>query len=565
MISKSLYLKICAPLITVFGLVVVAILVYVPKITMESAVDSAIVTAISTVRQYKVIRKYYTNNVVKKVLAGSNMKPHSEHKGDATKIPLPATFIHDLSAEFTEQGIMNLKLYSELPFPNRSDRKLDQFGKEAWNTLKQDPGKVFSRMEKINGEEVMRVAIADTMSAEGCVNCHNSHPDTPKTDWKLGDLRGVLEVQVPIDGLLAIGSSVSSKISGLVIVTLLFSLALLMGLFRRLVSARLKEVTVALREIADGDGDLSQRLPVGSDDEIGKITRMFNHFVGQLEISLQQIGTEVRQLVSTADGLKSIADHSQEGVVHQQQEIENVSAAMEEMTSSAREVASLAVNTTSQAENTETETKNGRSVVLENVHSVENLSEEIGRASDAVSSLATDSQNIGGVLDVIRDIADQTNLLALNAAIEAARAGEQGRGFAVVADEVRTLASRTQASTEEIQEMISELQAGAKKAVNSIERGNESIQASLDQAGRTNEVIATIADSISNIRDLNTQIATSAEEQTATSEEMDGNLRSIANISRNSTESSENLISSADEISQVVGKINNQLSRFTGG
>lgn len=155
--------RLFAPLIIIFAVVIVILVMYVPKVTRDLAVDSAIVSATSTVQQYKAIRGYYTQNIIKKILAGEEFKPHYEHKNTANNIPLPATFIHDISKEFSNKGIVTIKLYSPYPFPNRNNRKLDEFGQRAWNALTKSPKSTYSDLETLNGKETVKVALADTM------------------------------------------------------------------------------------------------------------------------------------------------------------------------------------------------------------------------------------------------------------------------------------------------------------------------------------------------------------------------------------------------------------------
>ena len=561
--KNKLSTRLFTPLVIIFIIIFILLAFYVPNITRENAINSAIESAESTVKQYKTIRGYYTKNIIKKILPIANISPDYDHKDNPNKIPLPATFIHELGEEFNNKGIMSLKLYSPFPFPNRSNRILDEFGKKAWQALNKDPSKSFAAAETIDNKQVVRVALADTMSQQGCVNCHNSHPNTPKNDWQLNDVRGVLEVQVPIASQLASASKLNITIALLVSFALLVTVALLFFMFRNLISNRLRRVSTALEDIADGDGDLSQRLDESPRDEIGSVSSAFNHFISQLETVLIDINQQVTQLSKTTQSMQGITQETQAGALNQQALADQVANAMNDMKASTQEMAEIAASTAENSQHAQHESAKSQEIIQQNIQSIDELSMMIKQASDVVGQLETDSQNIGGVLDVIRGIADQTNLLALNAAIEAARAGEQGRGFAVVADEVRTLASRTQQSTEEINKMIIQLQDGAKSAVETIHQGDSSIENSTEKASKTNEIINAMSKLIDAIQAQNEQLATAAEQQAAVSNEINQNVDTIKAVSTTTNESSQQLLSMAEEINQAVNAINSQLQKFT--
>ena len=318
----------------------------------------------------------------------------------------------------------------------------------------------------------------------------------------------------------------------------------------------------ALRDIAEGEGDLTQRLPVTSQDEVGQLARWFNTFIERVHEIISDFSVTATELNGNATRLSDTAKETERGVVSQQAEIQQVVTAVREMAAVVEDVAHNVTQTADNAEQADTEAGEGNRVVTATMGQIESLSRDINAASEVIDKLQQETDNIGSVLDVIRGIAEQTNLLALNAAIEAARAGEQGRGFAVVADEVRTLASRTQTSTQEIQEMIERLQGGAREAVQMMEKGTAQAGESVTQAEAASRSLDAITEGVSSIKDKTNQMASASEEQSAATREIESNMNNIADAARQTSEGSVEIASSTAALAQMAAKMESIVKQF---
>ncbi|CCU72205.1 methyl-accepting chemotaxis protein [Thalassolituus oleivorans] len=269
----------------------------------------------------------------------------------------------------------------------------------------------------------------------------------------------------------------------------------------------------SLKDIASGEGDLTRRIEKTSQDEIGDVVDWFNQFVDKLHRSIGEVVRSTRPLASVSADLGSLTNETSQITERQSLAAEQVSGVVEEMVGSVKAVSLNASSAAKAAQEADSTAKQGRAIVNETVKSINSLAGEVERASEVIRQLESDTANVGSILDVIKGIAEQTNLLALNAAIEAARAGEQGRGFAVVADEVRTLASRTQDSTQEIQTVIEQLQAAARSAVDVMSSSKERAQTSVNQAAKTDESLQAITEKVESITAMNNQIAAATDRQ----------------------------------------------------
>ena len=333
-------------------------------------------------------------------------------------------------------------------------------------------------------------------------------------------------------------------------------------LISAMISKNLNAAVEAMRDVAEGEGDLTKRLKVKGNDEIAQLSTAFNTFSAKVADLVSEVAEVSTQLSTASSEMNELAGKTQQAMVLQLEKVDNVSASMTEIS---RQVDDISQSTEKAAEisrQTDEESAEGKRIVNESIHIVTKLKQDFEGATTTVKVVEDDAESIGSVLDVIQGIAEQTNLLALNAAIEAARAGEQGRGFAVVADEVRTLASRTQDSTLEIKTIIDRLQSGSSKAVQVMMNGTEQVQSSVDSTDMVGASLEKISLSVAKINAMNSQIAAATEEHLSVSTQVNQGVNDISSVAQTASEDVEQMTSSSEGVAKLTEKLQSLVGQF---
>jgi methyl-accepting chemotaxis protein len=575
--QHSLAWRLIIPIPAAITVAIVLAWALVPPAITRSAVDEAIRSSLQTAAQFKIVRGYYSENVVNKLVKQGLVTATFDHKADSKAIPLPATMMHDLGALLAGKAT-TVNLYSAYPFPNRKDRRLDEFQRQAWEFLTANPAATFSRTEERDGGQVVRVAVADTMSAQSCINCHNTSPLSPKTDWKIGDVRGVLEIDSTIERQVADGTVLSRWIvAGAAGIGLTLFVILLLA--TRSVIRPLRAMAARMGKLAAKDFTV-QSPGLGRRDEIGEMARAVEVFrTSGLEVERmrsEQAAQEIRAAQERKVTMHKLADEF-EAVVGKI--VGSVSSASTDLEATAGTLARTA-ETTQQLTGTVAEASGAASANVDSAataadqmfasvnvisrHVQESSSianqavEQAKKTDERIVKLSDAANRIGDVVRLINDVAEQTNLLALNATIEAARAGEAGKGFAVVAHEVKALATQTAKATGDIGVQIAAMQTATKESVGAIKEIGNTV-------ARISEIARTIAAAVEEQGTATQGIASNVREAARGTAEL---TTSIIDVNRGASDTgaaSAQVFASAQSLSRESRRLNAEVDRFLTG
>ncbi|PTD97020.1 methyl-accepting chemotaxis protein [Pseudothauera lacus] len=517
-------------------------------------------TAAAMIEGARNARQFYVRAIVPKAAAQGLQLTH-DYDGDPHGIPLPASMMRALAEMGGDGGATALRLYSDAPFAFRNDAlaRIDDFGRAALAQLRSNPAATYTRVDTLHGRPVLRLARADVMTEANCVDCHNAHPDSPRRDWKIGDVRGVIEASVPLDSLAA-------RIHGPALRTLATSLLLSAALFGLLwfivgqQNRRLQRVCEVTRQIAGGE--LRTHVPPGKGDEIGSVFNNLQIMRNRLYEIAFEMNHGAGRLASAASDLVDASSSTASGAVRQSSAAATMAATIEQLSVSIDHLEESAVTAHESTSAAGDAAHAGARVVHDAAGQISRIAEAVSHAADSLGALKGISIEISNIVATIKEIAEQTNLLALNAAIEAARAGESGRGFAVVADEVRKLAERTAAATVVIGDMVAQIQARTGNAVGEMETGVTRVDEGVHAAHGAGRSVADIQHRTEEAVEAVRQIRATLKEQSTAAREVARTVEEIAQMAERNAASSEQSHGASLQVSEIARTVERLAGQF---
>ena len=512
------------------SLVIVGGILAVVSHTRSQTVEQAgLTTGRAVANQVVTLRSFYTAEIASRAKK-AGMQLGADYAQREGTLPLPATLVKALGEHIAKQYPgTDVRLLSRYPFPNRGETKLDAFQTQALGALEKDPATPQQRVEDVNGRLSVRYAVADVMT-EGCVACHNSHPQSPKSDWQVGDVRGIVEVVVPVDQVDRSISRSAMTLGALVVASFGALGLLVVVLTRHVVRRPLREAAQMMERVADGDLTVQPRS--GSDDEVGRL-------FGSLESMIDKLRCTVGRVRDSAESIQVASSEVASGNA-------DLSRRTEVAASNLQQTASSMAQLTGSVTQTADSARTAHQLVSSAPSAAARGGEVVSQVVSTMDEINSSSKRIADIIGAIDGIAFQTNILALNAAVEAARAGEQGRGFAVVAGEVRGLAQRSAEAAKEIKALIG-------TSVDKVETGSKLVQ----DAGTTmDEIVASVrrvSDIIGEITAASTEQSSGIGQVNTAVTQLDQMTQQNAALVEQSAAAAESLKEQAQALTRAVG------------
>lgn len=505
-------------------------------------------------------RSFYSQEILPKARQAGLDPSHAFH-GDPKALPLPASFMRAMGEMSAGASTGNLRLYSDAPFRFRrvDEVRLDAFEQEALAALRANPSGSFGRLEFVEGKPVYRFARADVMSDASCVSCHNSHPDSPRTDWKIGDVRGVIQATVPLSALSNEITDIYTRAAGVMLVIG----TLMVALFWWLVGGQGKRIG-RLAHIAEqiAGGNLKVEVPAGKRDEIGSVFNKLQIMRNKLYEIAFELSRGAESLTASTRELATASSVTAEGAIRQSETASSIAATVEQLSASIDHLTASAREAHAKSADAGEAAAVGARVVHAAATEISGIAKAVQQSSEKVSGLQAVSSEIGSIVSAIREIADQTNLLALNAAIEAARAGESGRGFAVVADEVRKLAERTATATNEISSMVGRIQTQTAEAVDDMRAGVARVDKGVHAAHDAGDSVMSIREKAVQAGASTQDMLVALQQQAAAAHEVAQRVEDIATAAERGAASSEESSAATQQIAERSVRIQQLAAQF---
>ena len=504
--------------------------------------------------QSETTRRYIDRFYVQKVQGAHGdrrLSATTDHVGDPQAIPRPETAARQIIEESSKSGLFSARMVSAAPM-NPASVAVDAFETEALEAIMSGADS-FARIEEANEIRTYRRATPDIARDETCIRCHAGK--------QVGDVLGVLSVSIPMTEVHAASMLAIQRTSLAFVAVLLATILTISYMLRLFILKPLNDMMVVSREITQG-GDLTKRVPVTGQDEINEHASGLNVFIEKLQGMIGKVAHVTDRVATASVQLSATAEQMAKGSKGLTTRTTQTATSVEEMNATVAEVAKNSGRAAAIAQDAVLTARGGRQVVEETIAGMRQISDAVTQSATIIVALGKSSDEIGEIVRVIKDIAEQTNLLALNAAIEAARAGEQGRGFAVVADEVRKLAERTAKATQEIGDMIRQIQKDTQGAVASMEEGTQKVVSGVTLANKTGEALATIADRVTETADMIEHIAVAAEEQSVATQEIAADLENVARVSKESAGGATESARASHDLSLLAAELQNIVSNF---